>query len=180
MTRNLDFSYYRNGDVIPQVKDPTQWKNLTTGAWCYYNNDSTTGKTYGKLYNWYAVNDPRGLAPIGWRIPKDPDWSLLETFLGGASLAGGKMKEAGFNHWVSPNTAATNESGFYALPAGSRNAKSGQFSGFGTNCFFWSASEPSTSTNVGYKTINSSSGQIMSLESSKASGYSIRCVRDIP
>lgn len=71
--RNLDVSIYRNGDIIPYVKDQTTWNNLTTGAWCWYNNDPELGKIYGKLYNWYAVNDARGLAPEGWRIPTNTD-----------------------------------------------------------------------------------------------------------
>jgi len=91
MATNLDVSYYRNGDIIPQVTDSAQWATLTTGAWCWYNNDSTTGAVYDKLYNWYAVNDPRGLAPTGWHVPSDSEWHATGTFLGGN--AGGKMKE---------------------------------------------------------------------------------------
>ena len=90
-SKNLDVAFYRNGDAIPQVTDDAEWAALTTGAWCYYNNDSTLGKTYGKLYNWYAVNDPRGLAPRGWHIPSDAEWTTLETTLGGSSAAGWKM-----------------------------------------------------------------------------------------
>jgi hypothetical protein len=83
--KNLDVAFYRNGDPIPQVTDATAWASLTTGAWCYYNNDSTQGNKYGKLYNWYAVNDPRGLAPQGWHIPSDTEWTILETTLDGSS-----------------------------------------------------------------------------------------------
>src|SRR5580765_7574137 len=90
MSRNLDVTYYRNGDVIPHVTDPTKWQALTTGAWCWYNNDSANGAVYGKLYNWYAVNDPRGLVPAGWHIPSDAEWNTLSTYLG--IYAGGKMK----------------------------------------------------------------------------------------
>lgn len=81
MKKNLNVTKYRNGDLIPQVTDPTQWKNLTTGAWCYYNNDSANGDVYGKLYNWYAVNDTRGLAPVGYHIPSNTDWTNLIDFL---------------------------------------------------------------------------------------------------
>ena len=95
MSTNLDVTYYRNGDKIPQVKDSVKWARLTTGAWCWYNNDSATGAVYGKLYNWYAVNDPRGLAPIGWHIPSDTEWDTLSARLGGASKAGGKLKDTG-------------------------------------------------------------------------------------
>ena len=89
MSKNLDVAFYRNGDVIPQVTDPTAWAALLTGAWCYYNNDSTQGNKYGKLYNWYAVNDPRSLAPQGWHVPSDAEWTILETTLGGSPVAGG-------------------------------------------------------------------------------------------
>ena len=117
---NLNVSKYRNGDIIPQVTDPTQWSNLKTGAWCYYNNDSANGAIYGKLYNWYAVNDPRGLAPSGYHIPSFTEWVTLSTCLGGDSIAGGAMKETGTNHWASPNSAATNSSNFTGLPGGNR------------------------------------------------------------
>src|SRR5262245_15639657 len=93
MAKNLDVAFYRNGDPIPKVNDGTAWANLTTGAWCYYNNDSTQSKKYGKLYNWYAVNDPRGLAPAGWHIPSDSEWTTMEKSLGGSLIAGGKLKE---------------------------------------------------------------------------------------
>ena len=117
---NLNVSKYRNGDFIPQVTDPTAWANLTTGAWCYYNDDPANGAVYGKLYNWHAVNDPRGLAPQGWHIPSDIELTTLTNCLGGESIAGGQMKESGFAHWLSPNTDATNSSGFTGLPGGSR------------------------------------------------------------
>jgi uncharacterized protein (TIGR02145 family) len=120
MKKNLNVSHYRNGDRIPQVKGPDKWAALTTGAWCWYNNDSANGAVYGKLYNWYAVNDPRGLAPEGWHIPSDAEWTTLTTFLGGEGVAGGKMKERGITHWIYPNTDATNSSGFTGLPGGVR------------------------------------------------------------
>lgn len=138
MLYNLNVSTYRNGDPIPQVTDPIQWNSLTTGAWCYYNNDPSTEATYGKLYNWYAVNDPRGLAPAGWRIPNNSDWSSLESCLGGYFVAGGTLKEAGTSHWESPNTGATNSSGFTALPGGSRSG-GGNFTFLGTSGFWWSS-----------------------------------------
>jgi len=93
---NLDVTTYRNGDVIPQVTDPTAWNNLTTGAWCYYENSSSLGCTYNKLYNWYAVNDPRGLAPVGYHVPTEAEYETLRQFLGGTNVAGGKLKSTGF------------------------------------------------------------------------------------
>ena len=90
--KNLDVTTYRNGDAIPQLEDQEEWANLTTGAWCYYENESDNGTTYGKLYNWFAVNDPRGLAPKGYHIPTDEEWTILSVNLGGESQAGTKMK----------------------------------------------------------------------------------------
>lgn len=119
MSKNLNVSTYRNGDPIPQVTDPFQWAKLETGAWCYYNNDPATEAIYGKLYNWYAVNDPRGLAPEGWHVPKEAEWSTLTSFLGGESLAGGKMKAIS-SLWSETNLGATNSSGFTGLPGGHR------------------------------------------------------------
>src|ERR1035437_1728963 len=140
MLKNLDVSTYRNGDWIPEVTDPGAWSALTTGAWCWYNNDPTMGVIYGKLYNWYAVNDPRGLAPTGWHVPSDAEWWTLSTCLGGAAVAGGAMKETGTTHWTSPNTGATNSSGFTGLPEGLRT-DGGPFYDVGSYGGWWSSTE---------------------------------------
>jgi uncharacterized protein (TIGR02145 family) len=120
MAENLNVSHYSNGDLIPQIESKSEWANLTIGAWCYYNNDPENGAIYGKLYNWYAVNDTRGLAPAGWHIPSDEDWQTLTNYLGGESIAVNKLIEVGTAHWNEPNTWATNETGFSALPGGYR------------------------------------------------------------
>src|SRR5450432_4786545 len=121
MTKNLDVSTYRNGDPIPQVTNDETWSILKTGAWCWYKNDSATyASTYGRLYNWFAVNDSRRLAPIGWHIPTEAEWSTLSVCLGDFEVVGGKMKETGTTHWSNPNKGATNTSGFAALPGGNR------------------------------------------------------------
>ena len=145
MKKNLDVCKYRNGDSIPQVQDETQWANLTTGAWCYYQNSTANGTVYGKLYNYYAVIDPRGLAPQGWHIPSNSEWNILFTYLGGESIAGGKLKETGNSHWANPNLGATNESNFTALPGGVRDYDySGNppynfsFIGMSNYSFWWS------------------------------------------
>jgi uncharacterized protein (TIGR02145 family) len=140
MNRNLDVDHYRNGDPIPEVQDSAIWNHLTTGAWCYYNNDPAIGAIYGKLYNWYAVNDPRGLAPTGWHVPTDAEWTTLTTYLVGENVAGGKLKESGTSHWTSPNTGATNETGFSSLPGGYRNYF-GAFTTFGIYGYWWSSTE---------------------------------------
>ncbi len=144
-TRNLDVTTYRNGDPIPQVTDPTQWINLTTGAWCYYENNTANGTVYGKLYNWYAVNDSRGLAPTGYHVPSDAEWTTLTTFLGGEGVAGGKMKSTDTSLWQSPNTSATNESGFTGLPGGCRS-DDGAFDDVGDGGDWWSSSENGTAS----------------------------------
>lgn len=177
MCRNLDVDRYRNGDLIPEVKDQTEWVKLTTGAWCYYNNDTALGKIYGKLYNWYAVNDSRGLAPFGSHIPTDAEWTELTSYLGGEKIAGGKLKETGKVHWLSPNTGATNSSGFFALPGGWRNSAFGYFTDIGNSGYWWSASE-SNSTNAMYRRLFFDGATISRYSINKGNGYSVRCIRD--
>jgi uncharacterized protein (TIGR02145 family) len=129
-TQNLNVTKYRNGDSIPQVTDDKQWANLTTGAWCYYNNDPENDSVYGKLYNWHAVKDARGISPKGWHIPTQSEWNDIIIFLGGDSTAGGKMKAAILWHTMIPGT---NESGFTGLPGGYRldNGKFATLGNFG-------------------------------------------------
>jgi uncharacterized protein (TIGR02145 family) len=128
LKENLKTTHYRDGTAIPNVSDQNQWSNLTSGAYCNYNNSTSNSDIYGRLYNWYAVCNSHNLAPEGWHISTDAEWTTLRDFLGGPEVAGGKIKEAGFTHWSSPNTGATNESGFTALGGGYRKY-SGEFSG---------------------------------------------------
>ena len=176
MRENLDVLTYRNGDIIPQVTDPTAWAALTTGAWCYYNNDVANGAIYGKLYNWYAVNDPRGLAPTGWHVPTDDEWTTLSTTLGGDAVAGGKMKVAGTTRWTTPNTGATNESGFAGLPGGYRSFN-GTFNDVGSIGYWWSSTESNTS-NAWYRGLYCNFGDINRSFYNKKKGFSVRCLRD--
>lgn len=175
-SKNLDVAFYRNGDPIPQVTDPTAWASLTTGAWCFYINDSTQGNMYGKLYTWYAVNDPRGLAPQGWHIPSDAEWSTLETILGGSSVAGGKMKEAGTFNWLAPNTGGNNNSGFAGLPGGYRYYDA-SFDSAGVDGIWWSASG-SSSAGAWSRTLNLATRGILRYSYDKHCGFSVRCLRD--
>src|ERR1035437_7888307 len=177
MLKNLDVSTYRNGDLIPKVTDPTAWSALTTGAWCWYNNDSATNaSTYGKLYNWYAVNDPRGLAPTGWHVPSDAEWTTLITCLGGDAVAGSAMKETGTTHWTSPNTGATNSSGFTGLPGGGRN-NDGTFGLVGNAGYWWSSSENDT-PGAWARYLYYDDGDIDRTNYNKPYGFSVRCLRD--
>jgi uncharacterized protein (TIGR02145 family) len=176
MKENLDVLTYRNGDVITQITNTTDWGSATTGAWCYYNNDPANGAIYGKLYNWYAVNDPRGLAPQGWHIPTDAEWTTLGTLLGGDAAAGGKMKTTGTTRWTTPNTSATNESGFAGLPGGLRY-DDGLFSGVGYVGYWWSATE-SNPTNAWYRFLFNNNGTLGWPSHNKRHGVSVRCLRD--
>ena len=175
MKKNLDVSRYRNGDVIPEVADLSTWVNLTTGAWCYYENKSDNGTTYGKLYNWYAVNDPRGLAPAGWHIPSDAEWTSLITFLNGTSVAGTAMKETGTSLWKSPNTGATNSSGWAGLPGGARY-DNGLFQSMGFSGSWWSST--SQDAIAWYHEMVFNFGGIARNFYVKRGGFSVRCVRD--
>ena len=187
MKVNLDVVTYRNGNVIPQVTDATTWANLTTGAWCYYKNDPKNGAIYGKLYNWYAVNDSRGLAPQGWHIPTDAELTILSTALGGLSVAGGKMKNTGTTLWTSPNTGATNESGFAGLPGGYRTSSGepspfvgGEFYNVGNAGFWWSANQYNSSNTMSALRVSLYYANVDLLRSAnfKGSGFSVRCLRD--
>ncbi len=186
MIRNLDVDKYQNGDPIPQVTSAA-WDTLTTGAYCYYDNDSTTyAAVYGKLYNWYAVNDPRGLAPKGWHVPTNAEWTTLASCLGGVTQAGGKMKfTTGYKsqhpeYWQPPNTGATNTSRFSALPGGWRAY--GVFNNVGFIGSWWSSTEaPSDSSKALCVSLYSLSSWIDVTRNgpkTKASGFSVRCILD--
>ncbi len=178
MNKNLDVSTYRNGDPIPEVKDAAQWRNLTTGAWCWYNNDSATyAASYGKLYNWYAVNDQRGLAPIGWHVPAVYEFNKLRDCLGNDTLIGGKLKESGTAHWQSPNTDATNITGFTALPGGYRQGSSQDFRQLGLVTYFWTKSPGDGGGALTFSLTNNDS-RLSQGESPMKLGFSVRCVRD--
>ena len=176
-TQNLNVSTYRNGDIIPKVENGQTWGSITYGAYCYYNNDSATyASIYGKLYNWYAVNDPRGLAPVGYHIPSDDEWTTLTEYLGGYDVAGGKIKEAGTSHWVTPNTGADNSSGFAGLPGGVRN-QFGSCNWIGLDGFWWT-STLNYSTMVWYRKNDYSVSDVWKINGSLLQGMSVRCIKD--
>jgi len=174
MKSNLNVSKYRNGDEIPQVTDGTQWKNLTTGAWCYFQNNTSNGPVYGKLYNWYAVNDPRGLAPKGWHIPSLDEWGEVRNCLGGQNIAGGKMKA--LTLWNNPNVGASNESGFTALPGGLRRGSSFQL--FGDWGYWWSSTETEIPGECWRQTLYNGSTNFGTSSDSKDVGISVRCIKN--
>jgi len=183
MLKNLDVDRYRDGTPIPQATTAEEWiaaGNAETGAWCYYNNDPLTGATYGKLYNWFAVNDPRGLAPAGWHIPSDAEWTTLETCLNEIAPTGnvgGKMKEPGTTHWDYPNANATNSSGFTGLPGGARGYQ-GPFTGIGDFGIWFSSTEADAIGGVWGRYLISHDGLIYGSYDLKKNGSSVRCLRD--
>jgi uncharacterized protein (TIGR02145 family) len=176
MVENLRTTRYNDGTAIPLVTDSTAWSNLSTPGYCWYNNDAATYKsTYGALYNWYTVNTGK-LAPAGWHVPSDAEWSTLTTYLGGESVAGGKLKEAGTTHWTTPNTGATNETGFSALPGGFRYYVS-TFDLIGDNGYWWSATA-SDATNSWNRFMFNDNADVSRYDFNNTGGFSVRCVRD--
>ena len=205
--KNLDLDAFRNGDTIPQAKTNKEWiaagKNKQP-AWCYRDNDPKNGTKYGKLYNWYAVNDARGLAPMGWHVPTDQEWTVLSTFLGGEDIAGEKMKSSsGWNDYgckkcnggsaefkkicsackgTQSNSSepfscnGTNSSGFTGLPGGARNYD-GSFDVVDNSGFWWSASE-SNETLAWYRALPNLNSNLYRNTVINNFGFSVRCVRD--
>ncbi|MFA5034072.1 MAG: FISUMP domain-containing protein [bacterium] len=177
MAENLKTTKYRDASSIPNVTDGTQWISLTSGAYCNYNNIPAKVDTYGRLYNWYAVADSHNTCPVGWHIPADSEWTILTNYFGGDSVAGGKLKENCTTLWAIPNTGATNESGFSALPGGCR-VSNGVFFGMGNYDYWWSATED-VATCAWYRYMGyDSAGVGRSGGGFKKGGFSIRCVRD--
>lgn len=177
MGENLKTEHYKDGSAIPQVTDETEWKNLLTGAFCWYDNDNSHDATYGKLYNWHAIDDSRGICPEGWHVPHDNEMQVLTRFLGSADdVAGGRMKEAGTDHWQEPNTGGSNTSGFTGLPGGMR-FQEGQFDHMGTNGLFWSSRRESESLAF-YVNLTYNSEVAHRTYIYKRSGFSCRCVKD--
>jgi len=175
---NLNVSTFRNGDPIPEAESSAMWEEFSAQhkpAWCYYGMDSTNQNKFGKLYNWYAVNDPRGLAPKGWHIPSDSEWQVLVDCLGGDSIAGGKMKESGISDWKSPNSGTTDQNRFNALPGGYRYHDGFYYMGY--TCFFWSSTRHSTTT-AWSRLLNYNNSEVYRYFGNKWDGYSLRCIKD--
>ncbi len=174
MAENLKVTRYRNGDAIPNVTEKRDWANLKTGAYCSYENEREHSVTYGYLYNWFTINDQRGLAPQGWHVPSDAEWRQLSDYLG--ENAGGKMKQVGTSHWQSSNEGASNESRFSALPGGYRD-NYGNSNNIGNNAYFWSSEEHYRS--YAWHRYLSYDDSILDRSSyNKKCGFSVRCVRD--
>jgi uncharacterized protein (TIGR02145 family) len=175
MAENLNVDRFRNGDIIPEVKNDREWEaaaNEGKPAWCYYSNNSSHGEDYGKLYNWFAVNDPRGIAPIGWHVPTINEWRTLVKILGGENIAGSKLKSN--TAWGSYGNG-NNSSGFSAKPTGQRFA-SGFFEGLGNYCSWWSTS--SQEANTAFLIKLDFTADVWENTEEKICGTSLRCVKD--
>jgi len=176
MTKNLDVSTFRNGDPIPQAKTDEEWVKAGDNkqpAWCYYENDPANGAKYGKLYNWYAVSDSRGLAPVGYHVPSDAEWEKLVDYLGGEGKAGDKMKSK--QGWAEDGNG-TNSSGFSGLPGGARGSN-GTFFNFGKDGYWWSCTGSNT-YDAWLCLLSCSNGNVLRYYSNKEKGFSVRCLRD--
>ena len=175
MKENLKVTKYRNGDAIPTTTASIPNDSSSKYQWAYDGNESNAS-TYGRLYTWYAATDSRGLCPTGWHLPTNAEWTTLTNYLGGESVAGGKLKEAGTSHWISPNTSADNSSGFTALPGGYRDY-AGAFGSVGLYGYWWSATEFSTAS-AWYCALFFHRSSATRDYRSKSYGFSVRCVRD--
>ena len=180
MAENLKTSKYSDGTPIPNVSENMEWSKLSTGAWSYYNNDLQKNTKHGKLYNWYAVspstNGNKNVCPTGWHVPSNTEWTSLTDYLGGAGVAGGKLKDVGYTNWNSPNKEATNSSLFTALPSGIRYPD-GSYSYNGELCNWWSNIE-FNSGNTYYIGVGSNLGSVDNYPNDKKYGFSIRCLKD--
>jgi len=175
MAENLKVSRYRNGEPIGQVIGKDKWKELTgKGGWCYPNDDSVTGKTFGKLYNWFAVSDPSGICPQGWHVPGDAEWQTLIQYLGGNKVAGGKLKATAL--WDYPNEGATNSTGFTAVPAGVRYFE-GKFFMTGSYVGFWSSTEANRDF-VWMYYLESGNSKMTRIFFGKRNALPCRCLKD--
>jgi uncharacterized protein (TIGR02145 family) len=175
MAENLNTHTFKNGDLIPQAKTPEEWMKADLNqkpAWCYYNNDPANGLIYGKLYNWWAINDPRGIAPPKWHVPNDEEWTRVTLFLGGSKIAAQRMKHT--LNWQG-KAAGTNKTNFAAVPGGSRDAM-GLFRSLGSFGIWWTSEQLGFNTAWGREM--GASNKLGRYNYQKGNGFSIRCVRD--
>ena len=183
MAENLTTTKYRNGDPIPNITEDTAWSNLASGAYCKYDNSTTISPIYAKLYNFYAVCDPRGLAPEGWHVPSDGEWITLIDYLGGEDVAGGKMKIMGSIAdfgccWSHPNTGATNSSGFSAIPCGER-INNGSFANLHAFALWWTTTPENIEETVHHsRYVVNDETIIFTGHPSMNWGLSVRCIKD--
>ena len=180
MVENLKTTKYKDGTAIPLVTDNSSWAALTTPGYCWYNNDITNKSIYGALYTWIVVdvasNGGKNICPTGWHVPTDVEYTTLTNYLGGEDVAGGKLKETGTAHWLTPNTGATNQSGFTGLPSGYRYSN-GEFFAIGYNGYWWSSTEYSAEYSS-FRSMYYYASNVYRDNYDKQFGFSVRCLRD--
>jgi uncharacterized protein (TIGR02145 family) len=180
MAENLKTSKYSDRTAIPNVKDDSEWSNLTKGAWAYYSNDPTNNAKYGKLYNWYSIspitNGNKNICPSGWHIPNDNEWTVLADYLGGSNISGDKLKEVGTTSWNNLNEYSTNTSLFTGLPGG-RRYDLGDYYNIGNEAYWWSSSEDETDYAWSHG-LDDDPGNTYKSDYNKKNGFSIRCIKD--
>jgi uncharacterized protein (TIGR02145 family) len=187
MAENLKTTKYNDGTAIPNITDNTAWAALTTGAYSDYNNTPANSTTYGRLYNWYAVdhnvdtrvasNGGKNVCPTSWHVPTDAEWTTLTDYSGGEAIAGGKLKETGLTHWIDPNGGATNETGFTALPGGSRSL-TGAYEDFVSYYGYWWSSAEYSGPLAWYRNMYYGTTSVHRDCSYERGGFSVRCLRD--
>ncbi len=176
MRENLRTSRYQNGDSIPEIILYSDWAASSNGAWCWYDNSHFNDTPYGKLYNWYAIEDSRNLCPVGWHLPVNSELTTLSDFFGGAVVAGGKLKEIGLAHWNAPNAAASNRGGITDLPGGYRHSD-GTFHGIGIYSDWWTKTVHSTDSAWYHETYHDDQN-VNIYATEKVYGFSVRCIKD--
>ena len=175
MKENLNTTHFRNGEDIYIVTNNGAWCDLNLSCYCNYGNTESNAKTYGRMYNWYSVNTG-SLCPNGWHVPSDAEWTILTNYLEGEAIAGGKLKETGLAHWNSPNTEASNSSGFTALPGGFRNFD-GEFYNIGISGHWWSSTKINANSSM-LRRLYYSDVKVFKGSYNKLSGLSVRCLKD--
>nr|WP_255494211.1 fibrobacter succinogenes major paralogous domain-containing protein [Hufsiella ginkgonis] len=177
MAENLRVTHYRDGSAILQLPANEAWRKAEDGAWCDYFNERENGKTYGHLYNWLAVNDVRGIAPAGWRVPSQEDIAELITYLKGDTIAASGLKEAGAAHWIDAGSNASGDSGFDALPGGYRSGIDGSFHTLKSNGYWWAATR-SFELFAWSPRIFGSFADVDRDKSYYTYGFSVRCIKE--
>jgi uncharacterized protein (TIGR02145 family) len=172
MAANLNVTHFQNGESIPNILSDNEWGDISSSAYCDYDNEPLNAEIYGRLYNWFAVSDEFEICPAGWSVPTNYEWQILKDYLG--DNAGGKLKEAGFAHWNYPNVGATDEFDFIGLPGGLRG---GDFLLSQDQGHFWTSS-PLDDNNAFNRFLLYDSGQVHNYDNYQYVGLSIRCIRE--
>lgn len=177
MAENLKTTHFNDETAIPEVTNPSSWTNLSTPAYCWYNNDTVNKNIYGALYNGFTIETDK-LCPNGWHVPTDDEWTTLTDNIGGENIAGGKLKEIGTNHWNEPNEGATNETGFTALPGGLLSTTDEECKNINEDGYWWTSTQNPQNFLLFRRGISTDLNSIYRTSVDKTTGYSVRCIKD--